>query len=195
MKPTLNTPTLAIVLAVQMALAGPAAAQAPDSAALQAGQRLAMASLVAMDGLWRGSARVTLPGGGQRELVQTERVGPMLGGSVKVIEGRGYGPDGQLEFNAFAVVSFSPATGRYRMHSYAQGMEGDFDFEARADGFAWTMSFGPVTVRHVAVIEGDTWTETGERLLPGQAPVRTIEMRLRRIGATDWPAAGAPPAR
>lgn len=173
----------------------PAAAQAPDTAALQAAQRQAMGALAAMDGLWRGSARLTLPGGGQRELVQTERIGPMLGGTVKVIEGRGYGPDDRLEFNAFAVVSFAPATGRYRMHSHAQGMAGDFDFEARADGFAWTMKFGPVTVRHVAVIEGDRWTETGERLVPGQPPLRTIEMTLRRVGTTDWPAAGAVPAR
>jgi len=52
-----------------------------------------------------------------------------------------------------------------------------------------------VTVRHVAVIEGDRWTETGERVLPGQPPVRTFEMTLRRIGPTDWPAAGAVPAR
>ncbi len=193
MNPALRAALTALF--VPMAVATPASAQAPDPAALQATQRQAMLPLAAMDGLWRGNARVTLPGGGQRELVQTERVGPMLGGTVKVIEGRGYGTDDRLEFNAFAVVSFAPATGRYRMHSYAQGQEGDFDFEARADGFAWTLKYGPVTVRHVAVIEGDRWTETGERQVPGQPPQRTFEMTLRRIGSTDWPAAGAVPAR
>lgn len=193
MNPALHLAPLLLYLT--LAAPAPASAQAPDSAALLAAQREAMAALAPMDGLWRGSARVTLPGGRQHELIQTERVGAMLGDTVKVIEGRGFGPEDRLEFNALAVVSFAPATGRYRMHSYAQGMEGDFEFEPRADGFAWTMRFGPVAVRHVAVIEGDRWTETGERLVPGQPPVRTFEMTLRRIGATDWPAAGAVPAR
>ncbi|HRD99494.1 MAG TPA: DUF1579 domain-containing protein, partial [Rubrivivax sp.] len=107
-----------LLLCMHLAAPALATAQAPDSAALQAAQRQAMAVLAPMDGLWRGTARVTLPGGVQRDQVQTERVGAMLGGTVKVIEGRGYGPDERLDFNAFAVVSFVPGTGRYRMHSH-----------------------------------------------------------------------------
>lgn len=173
----------------------PAAAQAPDTPALLAAQRQAMQALAAMDGVWRGTARVTLPDGKTRELVQTERVGSMLGGSIKVIEGRGHGADGSLDFNAFAVVSFSPATGKYSLSSWAQGLKGDFSFEPRPDGFVWTMNFGSTSVRHTAVVQKGSWTEVGERLVEGQPPVRLVEMKLRRIGSTDWPAAGAVAAR
>ena len=43
-----------------------------------------------MDGTWRGPAWTLLPSGEKHELTQTERVGSMLDGSIKVIEGRGY---------------------------------------------------------------------------------------------------------
>jgi hypothetical protein len=33
--------------------------------------------------------------------------------------------------------------------------------------------------------------EIGERIVPGGEPVRFFEMTLKRIGDTDWPAAGA----
>ncbi len=179
-------------------LAGGVSAQTAskdESAALQAAQRQAMAPLAALDGTWRGPARVFLPGGGTHELTQTERVGSMQGGTLKVLEGRGYGADGQLEFNAFAVISFSPRTGQYGFRSYAQGQQGDFAFEARPDGFVWTMVFGTVTMRQTAVIKDDTWTEIGERLVAGQPPVRMVEMNLRRIGPTTWPQEGAVPPR
>ncbi|MDO9071811.1 MAG: DUF1579 domain-containing protein [Rubrivivax sp.] len=182
--------TLAL-LALVAAGTGPAAAQAPDTPALLAAQRQAMQALAPLDGVWRGTARLFVPDGKTRELVQTERVGPMLGGSIKVVEGRGYGSDGSLEFNAFAVISYAPASGKYSFNSWAQGMKGDFNFEPRPDGFVWSMNFGRVSMRHTAVIQGDTWNEVGERLMEGQPPVRTVEMTLRRVGSTDWPAAGA----
>lgn len=187
--------TLIAALALCSTLSGPAAAQAPDTPALLAAQRQAMQPLAALDGVWRGTARVTLPDGKTRELVQTERIGPMLGGTVKVIEGRGHGAGGSLDFNALAVVSYTPSTGKYSLSSWAQGMKGDFSFEPRPDGFVWTMNFGSTTVRHTAVVQQGTWTEVGERLVEGQPPVRMIEMKLRRIGSTTWPAAGAVAAR
>jgi hypothetical protein len=125
--------------------------------------------------------------------VQTERVGNMLDGTVKVIEGRGYGPRGDSQFAAFAVVSFSPRENRYKMHSHAQGFSSDFVIEPRPDGFVWWQRFGPVTMRYSAVIKDGVWTEIGERLVEGQPPQRTVEMNLRRLGPSDWPEAGTVP--
>jgi len=167
----------------------------PDTATLLAAQGQAMAPLAMLDGTWRGSARLYLEGGKTRELVQTERVGPMLGGSVKVIEGRSYGAEGQVEFNALAIVSFDPQSGRYTLHAQAQGRAGDFNFEPRPDGFVWTVKMGPVTIRHSTVVQGGRWEEVTERLMDGQPPTRLLEMSLRRLGDSDWPAAGAVPMR
>lgn len=163
----------------------------PDPAVTLASQRNAMSALAAMDGIWRGSAWVALPSGEKGTLTQTERVGPMLDGSIKVVEGRGYGVDGALEFNAFATISYDPGTKAYTMHSSAQGSVGDFRLTPTANGYVWEIPAGPVTIRYTAVIENGHWQEVGDRLMPGREPVRIFESNLDRVGNTDWPAAGA----
>jgi hypothetical protein len=170
----------------------PAAAQGrPDPAPLMAAQREAMAALSAMNGVWRGTAWTLLPSGEKRSLVQTERIGPMLDGTVKVIEGRGYEADGKLSFNAFGVVSFNPATRAYSFRSHALGQSGDFVFAPTADGYTWEIPAGPSTIRYTAVIKDGTLREVGDRIAPGREPLRFFEMTLQRVGDSDWPAAGA----
>jgi len=163
----------------------------PDPGALIEIQRVAMGPLAFMDGIWRGPAWTILPSGEKHTLTQTERVGPFLDGSVKVIEGRGYEPDGRLSFNAFATISFSSSTRSYTMHSYAQGNVGDFVLTPRADGFVWEIPAGQMTIRYTAVIKDGTWREVGDRIVPGKEPVRFFEANLKRVGDTNWPAAGA----
>ena len=61
----------------------------------------------------RGPAWTILPSGQKHTITQTERIGSFLDGSVKVIEGRGYEPDGRVGFNAFGTISYNPATRAY----------------------------------------------------------------------------------
>ena len=87
-----------------LVLATAAAAQAPtppDPAA----QKAALAGLAAFDGTWRGTATVYQRGEPPLQLTHTERVGPMLGGTLKVIEGKSFTPEGkEAGFNALAVI-------------------------------------------------------------------------------------------
>ena len=163
----------------------------PSPAALIAAQREAMAPLAFMDGVWRGPAWTLLPSGEKHAVTQTERIGPFLDGSVKVIEGRGYDAEGKVTFNAFGTVSFDPATKTYTIHSHAMGHVGDFVLTPTPDGFTWEIPAGPVTIHYTAVVKDGTWHEVGDRVAPGQDSVRFFEMTLQRIGDTDWPAAGA----
>lgn len=181
------------LLAMAVSASSSAAAQAPDPAAMIAAQRAAMAPLAYMDGVWRGPAWTILQSGQRHEVTQTERIGPFLGGSVKVLEGRGYDADGTVAFNAFGTISFNPATRAYTLHSYAQGFSGDFVLTPTADGYVWEIPAGPMTIRYTAVIKDGAWREVGDRIMPGREPVRFFEMNLRRVGDTDWPAAGAVP--
>jgi hypothetical protein len=158
---------------------------------LIAAQRQAMVPLAFMDGVWRGPAWTILQSGEKHAITQTERIGPFLDGSVKVIEGRGYDADGKVSFNAFATISFNPATRAYTMHSYAQGYVGDFTIKLTADGFAWEIPAGSMTIRYTAVVKDGGWREVGDRITPGQEPVRFFEMNLKRVGDTTWPAGGA----
>lgn len=167
----------------------------PDPAPLLAAQKEAMKALASMDGIWRGTAWTIRPDGGKHEIVQTERIGPFLDGTLKVIEGRGYEADGTVAFNAFGVVSFDPAKKAYGMRSHAQGQSGDFVFTPTPDGYAWEIPAGPMTIRYTATIKDGVLHEVGDRIVPGKDPVRFFEMTLTRVGDTDWPAGGAVPMK
>ena len=169
-----------------------AAAQAwPDAATRIAAQKDALVTFAFMDGVWRGTARTLTPSGTRHTITQTERIGPFLDGTVKVIEGRGYEPDGRVSFNALGILSWNPSTRAYSMRSYAMGYAGDFPVRRTDDGFSWEIPAGPATIRYTAVVKDGTWTEVGNRVMPDKDPVRFFEMRLQRLGDTDWPAGSA----
>lgn len=172
------------------AFAQSASHHAPDPATLVKAEKQAMAPLANMHGIWRGEASINM-GGTQRKITQTERVGPMLDGSVLVMEGRGYDADGNPSFNALGVVSYDPAAKVYHMQSHAQGRAGDFPLTLTDDGFAWEIKAGPTTIHYTATISDDTWHEIGVRKLPNGKSVNFFEMTLKRVGDTGWPAAGA----
>ncbi len=182
--------TMAILIMAGLALTVLGQKGRPDPATLIAAQRDAMARLAVMDGVWRGSAWTILPSGEKHAITQTERIGPFLDGSIKVIEGRGYEPDGKVAFNAFGIISYDPATRVYTMHSHAQGRVGDFVLTPTADGYVWEIPAGSMTIRYTAVIKENGWLEVGDRIIPGREPVRFFEMNLKRVGDTNWPVAG-----
>ena len=171
-------------------------AQAPgDPAPLMAAQREAMKAFAAMDGVWRGPAWTLLPSGEKSTVTQTERIGPFLQGTIKVLEGRGYRDDGSVGFNAFGVISFDPARKSYNLRSYALGRSGDFSIQPTADGYVWEIPQGPNVIRYTATIKGDTLHEVGDRIVQGREPLRFFEMTLKRVGDSDWPEAVPVPPR
>lgn len=182
-----------ILAAAAAFIAAPAVAQVPipNPDRIEA-QTEAMKPLAWMDGVWRGSAWFATPEG-RTQLIHTERVGPMIAGSLKVIEGKSYTAAGATEagFNAFAVISHDPQGG-YVMRSYAQGRAGDFPLTLTPDGWNW--SAGPVTYK--TVFKDGVWSERGDYTPPGGGPSRQVfSMEMRRIAATRWPVDGAVPPR
>jgi hypothetical protein len=164
----------------------------PEMAATINAQKEALKALSFMDGEWRGPAWTVQRDGKRNEIIQTERIGPMLDGSIKLMEGRGYRPDGTTGFNAFGVLSHDPATKTWRLTSWAQGHQGNFAVTPTADGYTWTIPAGPkATIRYTAVIKGDSFKEIGEYMAEGQPPRQTFEMNLTRVGPSAWPSAGA----
>ena len=175
-------------------IATAALAQGPDPAAMMAAQKEAMAPLSSMDGVWRGPAWTILGNGQKHDVIQTERIGPFLDGTIKVLEGRGYdAATGEVTFNAFGIVSYDPAQKTYTLHSHAQGRSGDFRLTPTQDGYVWEIPAGPMMIRYTATIKDGAWREVGDRIVPGREPVRFFEMNLKRVGDTDWPRAGAIP--
>lgn len=189
--------SFAVALAtLSIGCVAPALAQAQpgDPAALVAAQKAAMAPLSIMDGVWRGSAWTMDRTGKKHEVTQTERIGPFLDGSVRVIEGRGYNADGSVGFNAFGVMSYNPTSKTWTLSSWAQGRAGDFPLTVTADGYIWSVPAGPnAVIRYTAVIKDGSWREIGEFIMDGQPPRLIFEMNLERVGDTSWPGAGAVP--
>jgi len=180
-------PIFAVLAA--LTLAAPAVAQDANQTSI-AEQKAAMRKLAWMLGTWRG------PGGGFNrsgpyKVTQTERIGPMLDGTLIVIEGKGYSPDGSTGFNAFGVISYDPATKAYALHSYALGYAGDFALTPTDTGYVWSIPAGPgATIRYTATLSNGTWNEVGDYVAGSAPPRRIFEMNLKRVGDTDWPNGG-----
>lgn len=190
MSRTVRVCLTALAAGLMLSVSSAAAAQEMFPAGTQE-QRTAMQTLSWMDGEWVGQATISMGPDRTETHPHTERIGPMLGGSIKVIEGRSVNADGSAGFNAFAVVSWDDATDRYMMRSYANGQAGDFPLEATTDGFRWSTSNRGGEMRYVTTFRDGEWLETGDFVMPGREPMRVIELRLRRRGETGWPAAGA----
>ncbi len=196
-RPEFRTRVTPVIIATLLAL-GIATAHAqkrPDPAALMKEQRDAMATFAFMDGVWRGPAVTMRPDGTRHDITQTERIGPLLGGTVKVLEGRGYDPDGSTTFNALGIISYNVATKTYLMRSHAMSFVGDFVVKRTDDGFTWDIPAGPATIRYTAVVKDGLWTEVGDRIVPGKEPLRFFEMKLKRVGDSEWPGGGAIPPK
>lgn len=178
------TNTLSVALLTTMLWVSNATAQsAPVQSAL-------MQKLDIMKGTWVGEAKGIGRDGKPYVVRQTERVGSMLNGDVLVIEGRGYKADGTLAFNAFGTVSADEKSGGYEIRAYAEGRSGTYRMEARANGVIWEIPAGPQAImRYTITIESGVWHEVGEYLAKDQPPRKMIEMKLKRTGDTDWPAA------
>lgn len=175
-------------MTVAMCFAAPAFAQvSQDPRPLIAAQKEAIAPLKYMDGIWRGPATTVRGAGEKHTITQTERIGSFLDGAVKVIEGRGYEADGRVSFNALGIISFDPAKKAYNLHSYALGHSGDFPLTLTPDGYVWEIPQPTGKIVYTATVKDNVWVEVGDRVVPGREPVRFFEMKLERVGDTDWP--------
>jgi hypothetical protein len=185
-----------IVTGLAMLLAAPPAlAQGMDNSAAVAEQKAAIGKLAFLHGEWRGTVSITNRSG-KRELVQTERAGPMLDGTVLVIEGAGFADDGSKAFNAFAVISFDSDTDRYWITSWSDGRNGKFPLTVRDDGFDWeTPGPGGAVIRYKATVKDGVWQEVGSFERSGGPSFPFIDLKVTRLGAIAWPAGGAVPAK
>lgn len=151
-----------------------------------------MARLEVMKGIWKGEAKGMGPGGAPYDITQTERVGAMNGGDLLVVEGRGY--DGTtLKFDAFGVISWNPRSQGYEFRAYTSGYGVTAPLKLDGQIAQWEMPAGPNAVVHFTLdfSAPGVWHETGQYIAAGQPPVSILDMTLKHVGDTDWPAAGA----
>jgi hypothetical protein len=149
-----------------------------------------MKTLSFLDGEWRGASK-TLRKAGWASMVQTERAGLMLDGTVRMIEVRGYEPDGSLSFNALRVISFDPDNKTYSMRSYQNGSVRDYELEVTATGIAWEIGGKDTTTRYETSVKNGVWSETATRAKAKGERETYLSISMKRVRAGSWPQAGA----
>jgi hypothetical protein len=125
-------------------------------------------------------------------MTQTERSGSLLGGTIRLVEGRSFSADGKTLFNAFAVISYDVRNSRYSITSYASGYTTTAELKVTGTGFEWDVPAGPGAKMHfVAKVQNGTWTEVGDYVGADGKSRRTFEMTVKRVRDTSWPAGQA----
>jgi hypothetical protein len=171
------------------AIVAPRPARAQESPAAReasiARAKAALAPIAAIVGRWEGDAYPTRGPGQTMHILQQEDIAWGAGGTVLMIRGTGRSLEaadkGAIVFEAAAIAWFDPALGRVRMQTHTDGRTLVVDPEIRPDTLIWGFDTPGGRVRYTIAVGNDTFHEIGEFLRPGAPPVRTLEMRLRRV--------------
>jgi hypothetical protein len=173
-----------------LAPAKAAAAEAREPSKRVKAQQEAMKALGFLDGEWRGASK-TLRKTGWAPMVQTERTGTMLDGTVRVIEVRGYEADGRLSFNALRIISYDPDSKTYSMRSYQNGNERDYKLATTANSIAWEIAGKESTTRYETSVRNGIWSEKATRTPAKGEPEVYLSITMKRMRDSAWPRAGA----
>lgn len=182
-----------IVAAVCLLFAAPVSGQDPRSsetiAALGA-KRAAMTKLLLYDGVYTGTW-TSFPLGGGRSLGGTtvHRVGPFLGGTVKLMEGRNYLVDGAMVFNGMMILSFDARTGKYPLRIYANDRVIDTEAVMNSGGYYFDVPTpAQSSFRRINIfVTARQWNERVDFHDGNKPAVKEAELILNRVGESDWP--------
>lgn len=161
-------------------IAGGLFAQMPDAAP----HVEAMKKFAFLEGEWKGEGWVEMMPGQRHSFEQTERVEFRQRGTILSIVGQGRDKStGELSHDAFAVISYEPAGGKYTMTSWAYpARRGNFEIKPDGDGFEWAMKTGPATIRYQMKLTPEgVWHETGEMTMDGDKWRRFIEFKVTKV--------------
>lgn len=146
--------------------------------------RAALAPIAAIVGEWEGEARILAGEGAPMTVRQSESIAWGAGETVVMIRGTGRSVEaanrGEIVFEAAAMVWSDAASDSLRMRTFRDGRSLAVDVTVRGDTLEWGFPSNGGRVRYTIVARGDTYHEIGEFVRPGGAPIKTIEMTLRR---------------
>lgn len=165
-----------------LVLAIPAAAQDPRAAADLQRAREALRPVAGLLGQWEGEASVRMGPGEPRRILQSEDIVWGASQSVIIIRGTGRDPSTRdIVFEAAATLWFDAEAGRIRMRTHRDGRSVEPEVEIRPDTIIWGFPVPGGRIRYTIALTADTWHEVGDYITEGRPPMRTVEMRLRRL--------------
>jgi hypothetical protein len=181
--PNFNLPpflSTALLAAAFISISLSLAAQQPASNSADV-QREAMRKLSFLAGHWSGPANIVRGPGEALHLTQTEDVEYKLDGLVLLVEGKGTGAVGKVQFGALATITYDDASQTYRFRAYHDGHYLDTELSVPANGFSWSFMAGPAhIVNTMHLTSKGEWEEVTEAIVGGNPPHRSVDMLLQR---------------
>lgn len=145
-------------------------------------QREAMRKLSFLAGHWSGPVNIVRGPGEALHLTQTEDVEYKLDGLVLLVEGKGTGADGKVQFSAMATIAYDDASHTYRFRAYHDGHYLDTELSVPANGFSWSFTAGPAHIVNTMHLTGKgEWEEITEATVGSNPPHRSVDMLLQRL--------------
>ena len=145
-------------------------------------EREAMKRLDFLVGKWSGRALVLRGPGEAIELRQSEEVHYKLDGLVLLVEGAGCNAEGQIVFQALAIISYDDTASTYRFRAYSDGHYLDTELIVRPRGFGWGYTFGPVMVNNTMQLDDNNdWVEVTETIIESSPPRQSVQMKLHQL--------------
>jgi hypothetical protein len=182
--PNFNLPpflSIARLAAAFISISLSLAAQQPVSNSADV-QREAMRKLSFLAGHWSGPVNIVRGPGEALHLTQTEDVKYKLDGLVLLVEGKGTGADGKVQFSALATIAFDDASDTYRFRAYHDGHYLDTELSVPPNGFSWSFTAGPAHIVNTMHLTGKgEWEEVTEATVGSNPAHRSVDMLLQRL--------------
>lgn len=140
----------------------------------------AMKDLDFIVGEWEGDGWHLIDGKREDSHV-VEKISKQAGGTVLSIIGLGKNKEGAPVHEAFAVLSYDPATKEYRLRSFlSNGRTGEFKVTVKDKSLAWELP-AQQPVRYSIKLDAEgRWHETGEVNLGERGWMKFFEMTLKK---------------
>jgi hypothetical protein len=164
-----------------------AVAQLPPRGPDVNAQREAMRKLGFLVGQWSGEGRMLRAAGEWIDIAQTENAKYKLDGLLLVIEGLGRAKsDGRPVLQAYGIISYDDATGKYHMRAFNDGrwLETETELIDNGKGMTWRFNLGDIrTTSTMHLTDAGEWTERHE-ITTGKQPRREfMELTVRPVPA------------
>lgn len=148
-------------------------------------QRQAMKRLDFLTGSWAGRGRMLRASGEWIEFDQTERAEYRLDGLLLVIEGVGSArSDGRPVLQAYGIVSFDDATGKWHMRAFNEGrwLETEMIPSDAGKTLTWGFTVGNIRTKStLRLTDTGEWTESHEITVGTQASRKFMELTVKPV--------------
>lgn len=165
-------------------LAAMAVQQPPRSPDVNA-QRQAMKRLGFLVGQWQGQGRMLRAPGEWIEFDQTEHGEYKLDGLLLVIEGEGRAKgDGRLVLQAYSIVSYDDATGKYHMRAFNDGrwLESDIAVADNGKELTWGFALGEISTQStLRLTDSGKWTESDDITISTRPAKEFMELTVKQV--------------